>query len=90
VYTAAQGADGENLRSGRLLSEAQTTQLLQAILGSPRAGACSLTHTQFALVLPAKPLGEPWYVELDGCQRVLRPNHTVGQATSETLALLNG
>jgi hypothetical protein len=89
VYTAAQGGDGGNLRFGRLLSETQTTQLLQAILGSPRAGACSRTHTQFALVLPAKPDGEPWYVEIDGCQRVLRPNHTLGQATSETLALLN-
>jgi hypothetical protein len=88
VYPSGNGSDGGDLVAGRLLDKAQTIGLLRVMFGSPIARACSARHNQYAVVLPAQPQGEPWYVELDGCQRVLRPNHTLGQATDELLTLL--
>jgi hypothetical protein len=88
VYPANNGADGGDLIAGKVLDKPHTTQLLQAMLGSPIARACSMQHTGYAVILPAQPGGDPWYVELDGCERVLRPNHTLGQATNELLTLL--
>jgi hypothetical protein len=89
MYPANNGAEGGDLIAGKLLDRAHTTQLLQVMFGSPISRACSLQHTGYAVILPAKPQGgDPWYVELDGCERVLRPNHTLGQASNELLTLL--
>lgn len=77
------GGTGTNaigsFRGIRQLSGARLTTLLSRLAQVPVAGTCGRTETAFAVLHPSSPAGEPAYVELDGCHRVLRPDNTLGQ-----------
>jgi len=81
-----------NLLNGRVLNVAQTRAFLNELLGSAAGATCSpeRTHTQFAVVSAEQSTGNEWYIELDGCRRVLRPNQTLGQASPSLRRLLAG
>jgi hypothetical protein len=87
-YLTSPGDDSGQLAAGRLLNRTETGMLERVIPGLRPAVACSAKHTRFAVVNPVQATGEPWYVELDGCHRVLRADHTLVQATAEVLRLL--
>jgi hypothetical protein len=50
------------------------------------AAPCAVAHTSFAVVTVAG--GEPIYAELDGCLRVLTPDHILRQGSADIAALL--
>jgi hypothetical protein len=43
----------------------------------------------FAVLLPPRMGSLPAYVEIGGCQRVLRPDNRIGQASPAALAIIN-
>jgi len=85
VYAAATGTDGGKFIRTRLLDAAQTQLLIGSLRSAAAAEPCSKAHTEFAVLIAAVPAGEAWYAEVDGCQRVLRPNNTLGQLPAAAL-----
>jgi hypothetical protein len=43
----------------------------------------------FAVLLPPQAGSLPAYVEIGGCQRVLRPDNRIGQASPAALMIIN-
>jgi len=73
---------------GRISGTAETA-LLAGIAAGRDSAACARAHTMFAVVLPPQIAAMPAYVEIGGCQRVLRPDNRVGQASPAALVIIN-
>jgi hypothetical protein len=87
VYDRISGGDLPvgRLAGGRSLAAEDARLLLDALDGVGPAGACTAPHTRIAVVHG----GAQWAVaELDGCRRLLRPDHTLGQLDERVVALL--
>jgi hypothetical protein len=71
---------------GFVASPSQAAQLVAAIGAAGPAAACEQRHSGFAVVH----LGDTGlaYVELDGCRRILAPDHTLRQGDAGLVALL--
>lgn len=77
------------LTGGGLVSGSTETRLLTGIAGSRGTATCAKPHTSFAVLLPVRSGAQPAYVELGGCQRVLRPDNRVGQASAAALTIIS-
>lgn len=73
---------------GRISGTAETA-LLASIAAGRDSAACARAHTMFAVVLPPQIGAMPAYVEIGGCQRVLRPDNRMGQASPAALVIIN-
>ena len=73
---------------GRISGPAETA-LLAGIAAGRDSAACARAHTIFAVVLPPQIGAMPAYVEIGGCQRVLRPDNRIGQASPAALVIIN-
>jgi hypothetical protein len=88
VFTVTDGI-GE-LDSGFRLTGREASALRAALDAAGPAAACDERHTRFAILTPANdvPNGAMATVELDGCLRVQRPDHTLGQLDGSVVAML--
>jgi hypothetical protein len=75
------------LATGRTLTPEAAKPLLDALDRVGPATDCTAGHTRIAVVHSQS---ESAVAELDGCRRLLRPDHTLGQLDDPTLALLTG
>lgn len=73
---------------GRISGPAETA-LLAGVAAGRGSAACARAHTMFAVVLPPQIGAMPAYVEIGGCQRVLRPDNRIGQASPAALVIIN-
>jgi hypothetical protein len=73
---------------GRISGTAETA-LLAGIAAGRDSAACARAHTMFAVVVPPQIGAMPAYVEIGGCQRVLRPDNRIGQASPAALVIIN-
>ena len=81
---AGEVVDGQP-EGGFTASPSQAADVVAAIGGAGPAARCKRTHGTFAIVQ----LGDDQaYVELDGCLRILAPDGTLRQGTSDLAALL--
>ena len=71
---------------GRPLTADEATRLGTLLATAGPAAPCTVPHTSFAVVFFGK--GDPLYAELDGCLRVLTPDHTLRQGNADLVALL--
>jgi hypothetical protein len=79
------GAAGK-LISGRTIGDGA---LVESLDKAGPAAACAAAHTRFATVSPADG-SNGVMVELDGCHRMLRADHTLGQLDAATVAKIAG
>jgi hypothetical protein len=84
VYQSA-GEVGK-LISGRTIGDGV---LVESLDKAGPAAACPTAHTRFATVSPVDS-SEGVVVELDGCHRMLRADHTLGQLDAATVAKIAG
>jgi hypothetical protein len=78
------------LLSAGTVSGFRLTALLARLDALPAARPCTARHTTFAVIQYVR---RGWYdagayVELDGCRRIERPDHTLGRADPTTAELL--
>lgn len=71
---------------GRPLTTDEARRLGALLASAGAAAPCTVPHTSFAVVSVGK--GDPLYAELDGCLRVLTPDHTLHQGNADLAALL--
>ena len=77
------------LIGGSRISGAAETALLAGIAAGRRSATCPQPNTMFAVLLPPQTGSLPAYVEIGGCQRVLRPDNRIGQASPAALMIIN-
>ena len=77
------------LIGGSRISGTAETALLAGIAAGRRSATCPQPHTMFAVLLPPQTGSLPAYVEIGGCQRVLRPDNRIGQASPAALMIIN-
>ena len=89
-----QGSDQPRLLAARTVVGAELAGLLARLDRLPAGKvACTMPHHRFALIEYVRDGGfdSAAYAELDGCRRILRPDHTLGeldQATAELITKL--
>jgi hypothetical protein len=77
------------LQSGHTLTGADATALVSALANTGAALACSAVPTRFAVL--TDPQQASWVVvELDGCQRLVFPDGTLGQLNPTVIRQLSG
>jgi hypothetical protein len=82
------GPTGE-LQSGHTLTGADAAALMSALANTGPALACSAVPTRFAVL--TDPQQPSWVVvELDGCQRLVFPDGTLGQLNPTVIRQLSG
>jgi hypothetical protein len=89
VYHDRSGPLDTFLIGGSRISGAAETALLAGIAAGRRPATCPQPHTMFAVLLPPQTGSLPAYVEIGGCQRVLRPDNRIGQASPAALMIIN-
>ena len=89
VYHDRSGPLDTFLIGGSRISGAAETALLAGIAAGRRSATCPQPHTMFAVLLPPQTGSLPAYVEIGGCQRVLRPDNRIGQASPAALMIIN-
>jgi hypothetical protein len=89
VYQDRSGPLDTFLIGGSRISGAAETALLAGIGAGRRSATCPQPHTMFAVLLPPQTGSLPAYVEIGGCQRVLRPDNRIGQASPAALMIIN-
>lgn len=72
------------LDTGQEVTGAPAAALRDALDAAGPAADCSTPHTRFAVLTP-EGLADWAMAELDGCQRVRRPDGTLGQLTTELI-----
>jgi hypothetical protein len=88
VYRDRSGPLDTFLVGGSRISGTTETTLLTGIAAGRSSATCSQPHTMFAVLLPSG-IGQAAYVEIGGCQRVLRPDNRIGQASPAALAIID-
>jgi len=89
TYDPMPGKDvpGGQLRTARTLDAGATADLVAALDKAGPAAACPTPHSRFAVISPVG--SNNWAMaELDGCQRLLRPDYTLGRLDDRVVALL--
>lgn len=71
---------------GRPLTGDEARRLGTLLATASPAAPCTVPHTSFAVV--SLGTGESLYAELDGCLRVLTPDHTLRQGNADLVAVL--
>jgi hypothetical protein len=89
VYRDESGPLDTFLVGGSRVSGAAETSLLAGIAAGRTSATCLRRHSMFAVLLPRRMGSLPAYVEIGGCQRVLRPDNRIGQASPAALAIIN-
>jgi hypothetical protein len=90
VYRDRSGPLDTYLVGGDRVSGTAETKVLQGITGGRSSAGCHRPHAMFVLLQPAGVAGSlVAYVEIGGCQRVLRPDNRIGQASPAALAIIN-
>ena len=79
----------ELARSGTISGSAETT-VLQGLESSASTARCSAKPAQFAVIQSETKIPQVAWVELGGCDRVLRPDNTVGYASAAALKIIAG
>ncbi len=79
---------GEFVRGGHVTGAAAAT-LWRGITAGRGSAGCSRPHAMFAVLQPATSAGQVAYVEIDGCQRAVRPDYSVGEASPAAIAIIN-
>ena len=74
---------------GGYVKGATEAKLLKGLTAGRSSVGCAISHTAFAIIQPAGPASSnvAW-VELGGCDRLLRGNYSVGQATRAAVAII--
>jgi hypothetical protein len=88
VYRDRSGPLDTFLVGGGRISGAAETTLLTGIAAGRTSATCPQPHTMFAVLLP-RMNSQPAYIEIGGCQRVLRPDNRIGQASPAALVIIN-
>jgi hypothetical protein len=86
-----QGSDQPRLLAGSTVAGAELAGLLARLDRLPAGKvACTVPHHRFALIEYLRHGGfdSAAYAELDGCRRILRPDHTLGQLDEATAELI--
>lgn len=89
VYRDRSGPLDTFLVGGSRISGAAETTLLDGMAAGRNSATCPKPHAMFAVVLPPGMGGQPTYVEIGGCNRVLRPDNQIGQATPAARAIID-
>jgi hypothetical protein len=71
---------------GRRLTIEEARQVGAHLATAGQTAPCVVPHTFFAVVTVGT--GEPLYAELDGCLRVLTPDHALRQGNADLAAVL--
>jgi hypothetical protein len=85
VYNSQSG----ELVHGDSVSGSAERTLLAGLQAGRNPGGCPADRPMFAVVESAASPGQAAWVDLDDCARVLRPDNTVGQASSAALKIIN-
>jgi hypothetical protein len=86
-----QGAGQPRLLAARTVTGTELAGLLARLDRLPAGKvACSMPHHRFAVIEYLRHGGfdSAAYAELDGCRRILRPDHTLGQLDEATATLI--
>jgi hypothetical protein len=94
VYTSGGAASGAQFLRAATVTGPKELELLAGLVGAGRSGLCTLPHGKFAVL--GGPNGPMMYVELGGCDRVVRYESgagglmglSVGQATPAAVATI--
>ena len=74
---------------GGSISGATEGKLLKGLTAGRSSVGCAISHRAFAVIQPAGPeSSNVAWVELGGCDRLLRGNYSVGQATRAAIAII--
>jgi hypothetical protein len=82
-----QGSGPPRLVRAGTVTGADLARLVARLDQLSAAAACTVPHHRFA-VLEEEPHGDLVYAELDGCRRILRPDHTLGELDPTTVELI--
>jgi hypothetical protein len=89
VYRDRFGPLDTFLVGGIQVSGAEERALLAGIAAGRASATCPQPHTMFAVLLPPRMNSLPAYVEIGGCQRVLRPDNRIGQASPAAIKVVS-
>jgi hypothetical protein len=91
VYRYVAGPQDTNLIRSGVLTGATETALLTGLSAERGSASCKVGHTRFAVLQASTAVtgsNQVAWVELGGCDRVLRPDNTVGQASRAAIKII--
>lgn len=96
VYSTGGAANTAQFLRGTSVTGSTETALLTGLSGARSNGVCQASHSMFAVVQAQAPNAPVVYVELGGCNRVLRSGSvggrlvgmSIGQASAQAVAII--